>query len=48
VCVLSPRVASGHRAQFVFPQQAVYRREGAERHRERLFARFDRTLRRCD
>jgi carboxymethylenebutenolidase len=30
---------------FVFPQRAVYRREGAERHWERLFALFDRTLR---
>lgn len=32
---------------FVFPQRAVYHREGAERHWERLHALFDRTLRRA-
>ena len=30
---------------FVFPQRAVYNREAAERHWERLFALFERTLR---
>jgi carboxymethylenebutenolidase len=29
---------------FVFPQRAVYHRAGAERHWERLFALFARTL----
>jgi carboxymethylenebutenolidase len=32
---------------FVFPQRAVYDRAAAERHWERLFALFDRTLRRA-
>ena len=31
---------------FVFPQRAAYNRQAAERHWERLFALFDRTLRR--
>lgn len=31
---------------FVFPQRPAYNREAAERHWERLFALFDRTLRR--